>query len=198
MKTIVFLTLISLFGITIQLGEWVQMTKKNPRVYFEDLKKDALKRLQKLNSTKLYVVAACFQQMVSMSMNYKSISVSWDHLNNDTKLYTISYVSQPCGSQNFEECTKVTSEDYNEENFENYLPVHSYKFGKINKAVMQYIGSPLTITDMDVMKMKRSLTSTSSNTFIVDAELDKKTRRLFVVTEHTDKTFEVYGELVKN
>ena len=60
---------------------------------------------------------------------------------------------------------------------------------------MKMIGSTDTITDMDVFKMKRALTSTASNTFIVDVEINEGDKHRYVVTEHTDKTIEVYGEL---
>ena len=195
MKAIVFLTLISLLGITIQLGEWGQMTKQNPRVYFEDLKKDALERLAQEDNTKQYVVAACFYQMVAMSTRYKSITVSFDKTLNTAFLQEYTYNSQTCSSQNFKECTKPVEEKSTKLSFETYLPVHSYKFGKINKAIMQVLDSNDSITDMDVFKMKRSLTSTACNTFIVDVELNEGERRRYVVTEHTDKTFEVYGTL---
>jgi hypothetical protein len=195
MKAIVFFSVLSLFSITVQLGEWVQITPQKPGVYFEDLKKDAHERLVKEDATKQYVVVACFSQMVSMNTKYKSISVAWDNTNKSAFLHEYTYLTKTCSSQNFKECTEPQEQTSVKTSFETYLPVHSYKFGKINKAIMKMLGSTDTITDMDVFKMKRALTSTASNTFIVDVEINEGDKRRYVVTEHTDKTFEVYGEL---
>ena len=195
MKAIVFLSLISLFSITIQLGEWVQITPQKPGVYFEDLKKDAIERLTKEDDKKQYVVLACFSQLVAMNTKYKSISVSWGNNINQTALHEYTYNSKSCSSQNFKECTNPQEETSVKSSFETYLPVHSYKFGKINKAIMKTLGSTDTITDIDVIKMRRSLTGTTSSTFIVDVEINEGTKSRYVVTEHTDKTFEVYGSL---